>query len=108
MPSIRFLRRVLCVLMLCLATAIVMVPTKSVVVNATQTCCAKMAEQSDHCPPPAPSPSESCCNLPACLHLFLQTRELDLMPASSDLEWANFVTHAVKRPQRPAVPPPRV
>lgn len=106
--AIQLIHRTAFAVVLGLATAAVMLPVSSVPAQPpAATCCAEMTHQTGNCPPPAQGPVGNCCNVPLCLHLFLQTGEENFGPTSIDVEFATFVERAACRAERPAVPPPR-
>lgn len=105
---VRGIARTLCVFALSLATATATLPSTNIPAGPERNCCADMVHDVGNCPPqPVQGMSGSCCNTSLCLHLFLQTGDVRLGPASAEVEWSSFVSGGRSRFDRPPVPPPR-
>ena len=92
-----------------LALSIAVVAARSLPAGPARACCAQMLHDGSHCPPqPAQGMTGSCCNLPVCVSLFLQTGEVRLDPGCAEIKWDSYAATAQSLSERPPVPPPRV
>ena len=99
----------LCVLVLSIATVVATLPSTSLPAGPERACCAQMAHDAGHGPPqPSRGMTGSCCNLPVCVSLFLQTGEVRLDPGCAEIKWDSYAAAAQSLSERPPVPPPRV
>lgn len=102
-----FLPRLFLVICLSFGLVALAFPNNVLAAGPTQSCCAEMVHELGDCPPPAQGPTGTCCNMPICVHLFLQTADGEVPPPFQEISWAHFRARELHRPERPAVPPPR-
>ncbi len=107
LKQMRAFLRFACVVSLSLATMMATPFPASVSPTAERTCCAQMAKNPGDCVPQSGGMTRSCCNMQACLQLFIQTGELNPEPGYAEFAWENFNLRESRRTDRPPVPPPR-